>query len=215
MAILCVGYRLDFSWIHVAGLDHNPRNWFKHCFPPGLGDKLMFVGLARPHQGAIPACAELLSRCAASLISNRCTLPADYAQRAQHKAAAENGFYRHAHHQPILVDYPSLMESVARLVGCNPKPPSVTEPVKLVKYWLYPDCSFWYRQTGPDAVPHCLDSVLARFPLRRALNPHPMFALALCASLLHVGVSALLPRRIRGKAAWYLQPKKAILHGNG
>ena len=43
------------DWIGVEGEEHsiepNPRKWFKHCFPPGLGHKVAFLGYARPNQG--------------------------------------------------------------------------------------------------------------------------------------------------------------------
>ena len=55
LIILCTGYGLDFDWIGVEGEVHsiepNPRKWFKHCFPPGLGHKVAFLGYARPNQG--------------------------------------------------------------------------------------------------------------------------------------------------------------------
>ena len=57
LIILCTGYGLDFDWIGVEGEEHsiepNPRKWFKHCFPPGLGHKVAFLGYARPNQGKI------------------------------------------------------------------------------------------------------------------------------------------------------------------
>jgi dimethylaniline monooxygenase (N-oxide forming) len=38
--VLCTGYRLDFPWLKLEGFRANPRAWFLHCFPDGVGHSL-------------------------------------------------------------------------------------------------------------------------------------------------------------------------------
>lgn len=212
--ILCTGYRTDFSWLDAPGVEWNPRTWYKHCFPPGHGRSLMFLGWARPHQGGIPACAELLARYIALLLAGERTLPADYAERARDEGRAEHEFYAGAQHQVNVVDYPAFMDSVARLIGCLPEPPPLSAPERLLQYWLYPNWPLWYRQRGPGARPELVDSVLAAFPLRTSFRPHPFNLAALAFALMQAPIERLAPPRSGLGPRWPLRAKRTLLHGN-
>jgi len=122
--VLCNGYRTEFPWLQFEKFNSNPRSWFLHCFPPGLGHCLFFVGYARPHQGGIPVTAEMLSRYIALLLRGERTLPADYARQACQDAEAEREYYFLSPHLHSLVDYNAFLESVARRVGCEPRLPA-------------------------------------------------------------------------------------------
>jgi dimethylaniline monooxygenase (N-oxide forming) len=213
--VLCTGYQTDFSWLEAPGLDWNPRSWFKHCFPPGLGDKLMFLGWARPHQGGIPACAEILSRYIGMILAGTRTLPAAYAERAQREARDEDAYYLRARQSPNLVDYPAFMDSVARLVGCLPESPSLFRLQRLVQYWMYPNWPVWYRKDGPGAQPRLVGEVLDKFPLGTSYLPNPFILIALTFSFMQAPIGWLFPPRpgIEGRWAW--KAKKHLLHGNG
>jgi dimethylaniline monooxygenase (N-oxide forming) len=212
--LLCTGYRTDFSWLDLPGLDWNPRTWFKHCFPAGHGDKLMFLGWARPHQGGIPACAEMLARYVAMLLDGTRALPADYAERALREGADEHAYYRSCQHQVNLVDYPSFMDSVARLVGCVPVPPPPSRPERLFQYWAYPGWPVWYRTHGPGAKPALVEEVLARFPVHKTFVPSPFNLMAFGFSLMQAPLDAVLPRRSGLGEGWVFKAKKRILHDN-
>merc|ERR1719487_1275556 len=54
VVIGCTGYKTTFSWLD-ADVQWNPRTWYKHAFAPKYGERLVFIGWARPHQGGIPA----------------------------------------------------------------------------------------------------------------------------------------------------------------
>jgi dimethylaniline monooxygenase (N-oxide forming) len=123
--VLCCGYKTDFSWLDVDGLDWNPRSWYKHCFPSGdLGEKLMFLGWTRPHQGGIPACSEILSRYIALVLSGERHLPKNHGVIARMEGNLETKYYSSHPHVPVVVDLCAFMESVAVLIGCLPKAPS-------------------------------------------------------------------------------------------
>lgn len=123
--VLCTGYRADFGWLKIRDLNWDPRSWFLHCFPEGLGHCLFFVGYARPHQGGIPAVAEMLSRYIALLLRGDRALPVDYANQARRGAIAEKEYYHLSPNLSSLVDYNAIMESVARRIGCEPRLPLV------------------------------------------------------------------------------------------
>ena len=212
VVVLCTGYRTDFSWLDVPGLDWNPRTWFKHCFPAGLGDRLMFLGWARPHQGGIPACAEILARYIAMVLTGDRALPGDYAERALAEGRAEHDFYKHARHQVNLVDYPAFMDSVARLIGCTPAVPPLSSPERLAQYWLYPNWPIWYRKDGPGARSELVERVLSTFPLRTSFGLNPFNLMALGFSALQAPVEALWSPRPGLDRRWAFKAKKHLLH---
>lgn len=212
--VACTGYKTDFSWLDAPGLDWNPRTWFKHGFPPGWGDRLMFLGWARPHQGGIPPCAEMLSRYIAMLLDGSRTLPADYAERGRREGAEEHAYYTSAQHQVNVVDYPAFMDSVARLIGCLPEAPPSTRPERLMQYWLYPNWPLWYRTNGPGAKPELVERVLDHFPITKTFAPHPFNAMAVGFALMQAPLSLVMPARSGIGRGWSLKAKKTILHDN-
>ncbi|KAI0862320.1 hypothetical protein F4860DRAFT_472959 [Xylaria cubensis] len=127
--VLCTGYQASFPWIQIPErykFEANPRTWFLHCFPRLLGDRLFFVGYARPHQGGIPATAEMLSRYIALLLRGEAhPLPADYGSLALRDMADEQEYYSISPGLNSLVDYNAYIESLARRMGCEPKLPRV------------------------------------------------------------------------------------------
>lgn len=143
--VLCHGYRTKFPWLQVP-VSTNPRDWFLHCFPPGLGHCLFFVGYARPHQGGIPCAAEMLARYIGLLLGGQRSLPGDYASLARDNQLSEREYYFLSPDLHTLVDYNAFMESVARRVGCEPRlPPScvvafnlhILAVTSLVLPWFY------------------------------------------------------------------------------
>jgi dimethylaniline monooxygenase (N-oxide forming) len=124
--VYATGFRSDFSWIQLPENSHpssNPRSWFLHCFPEDHGHHLFFLGFARPHQGGVPAMAEMLSRYIALLLSGQRHLPRDYASQARQHAVAEREYYSLSPDLNTLVDYNAFLESVARRIGCEPRLP--------------------------------------------------------------------------------------------
>ncbi|KAJ8610363.1 hypothetical protein CTAYLR_003861 [Chrysophaeum taylorii] len=242
--IWCTGYQTRFDWLkkEAESVGVNPRAWFKNCFPPGYGASLAFLGWARPHQGGIPQCAELLARYHALLLAGELELPADYAEIAVREGLDLDRFYCITPDLKSLVDYFSFMESVAGLVGCEPKRPSIfLQPRTFIKYWIYPNWAYWYRTRGPGKDPSVVDDVLARFPLKQGLSasngtgvpvlgwPFPTVLAVLFAlvqkpfNFACLVLSALVPEDLRpskpgidkpDRRAWLYNKSKAfVLHG--
>ncbi|KAL7562626.1 hypothetical protein ACA910_002527 [Epithemia clementina (nom. ined.)] len=182
--VACTGYRMDMSWLDLQGfppIKPNPRTWFKHCFPPSMGDHIAFLGLARPHSGGIPQCSEMLARYIAQIQMGNCALPTDYATRALQDGAGEEECFHNTAHNLLLVDYPAFMMSVARLIGCTPKMP--WSPHQLVKFWTFPLWPCFFRTQGPGANPQACDAVLSKFGPYDSLAPMPLLAVQLIGSL--------------------------------
>ena len=157
--VLCNGYLTEFPWLKVDNLSSNPRDWFLHTFPAGLGHTLSFVGYARPHQGGIPPMAEMQARYVARVISGDRTLPSNYATLAQHDSTAERNYYHISPNLNTLVDYAAYLENVARRVGCEPYLPAscvvlfnlhMASVVLMLGSWLgLPDQSGYLKYAFP------------------------------------------------------------------
>lgn len=180
--VACTGFGLDFDWITTSDaevqLTKNPRTWFKHCFPPDMGEYLAMIGFARPHSGGIPQCAEMVSRYIAQLYLGNCTLPADYPEQAIAEGAAEAACFNLTPNYLMLVDYMAYMMSVAKLVGCEPRAnASLLSPREAVKHWTFPLWPCFFRTQGVGAKPEAAEAVLSQFGTYDALAPMPLLGL--------------------------------------
>jgi len=180
--VACTGFGLDFDWISTSDpsvtLTSNPRSWFKHCFPPQMGEYIAFVGFARPHSGGIPQCSEMVSRYIAQLYLGNRELPANYPEIAIAEGEAEEACFNLTPDYKMLVDYMAYMMSVAKLVGCTPrKTPPLSSPKDVVKYWTFPLWPCFFRTQGVGAKPETADAVISKFGAYDALAPMPLLAL--------------------------------------
>ncbi|KAK9772278.1 putative FAD/NAD(P)-binding domain-containing protein [Seiridium cardinale] len=123
--LLCIGFNAEFPWLKLKNCNADPRSWFLHCFPEVLGRCLFFVGYARPHQGGIPAMAEMLARYIALILRGDRVLPRDYTDQARCDAVAEQEYYHVSPNLRTLVDYNAFLESTARRIGCEPRLPAL------------------------------------------------------------------------------------------
>ncbi|KAH8083867.1 N,N-dimethylaniline monooxygenase [Aureococcus anophagefferens] len=220
--VCCTGYGLDFSWIAAdLGCDAaRPRELYKHCFPPNFKDApVAFLGLARGHQGGIPQCGELQARYAALLFAGKAALPEDFRARAAAEGAAEREYYGRSPNLEVLVDLPSYMESVARLIGCEPRVPW-WRPALCVKFLFYPAWPCWYRLRGPGADEAAAMAVLDAFPLAKSLKFTPFLPLFPVFWGFQRGVNVAAFPFVRGtpgplRPGWLgATSKHFVLHGN-
>lgn len=168
--IMCTGFKTDFAWLD-ADIDYNARTWFKNCIPPGYEDKLAFLGWTRPHQGAIPACSEMLARYLCLLYTGQKFLPADWKQQTKREKDIAENWYTEAPGYSTVVDYPSFMTSMAKLIGCEPVRPSIFNFKRFVQYYTFPVWPAFYRTQGPGARPEMLDYCLNQHGTFEALVP--------------------------------------------
>jgi len=176
IVILCTGFSMNLDWIEVEGSDPieaNPRTWFKHCFPPGLGDKVAFLGFARPAQGGIPQCSELLARYTALLLKGERMLPEDYAKQAIKEGQLETETFYSTPNATSLVEFPPFASSVARLIDCEPSV-SLISPSRFAKFWMLPQWMCFYRLNGPGANPDACWKVVDTFRIFDLMIPTPV-----------------------------------------
>lgn len=221
--ISCSGYKTQFDWLE-ADITYNPRTWYKHCFPPNYGTSLLFLGWARPQQGGIPACSEMLARYAALLISGERQLPDNISELTATEAQREIDFYSGSPHVDSLVDYPAFMDSVAKLIGCMPAMPNpFLRPRLFLKYWIYPCWACWYRKDGIGKNREALRDFLR--PISYSFGPSIplviiqllliLFSLPLYVFYKIIKSFGLIPAEKLGFGWMWGQPKIQILHGNG
>ncbi len=170
----CTGYDEGRPPSLIAGFEvSSVRDLYKHAFDPDLGERVAFVGWARPAQGGIPACSEMQSRYFALLLSEKRVLPEKSELRrliAEDRDGEERAFYARKY-QGTIVSYTPYMDAVADLVGCRP----------LVRdYLLNPRMAYHllcganiptaYRLRGPHAMPEMAERVLLSLPIAHTLK---------------------------------------------
>ena len=153
----------------IEGIDiAEVRQLYKHVFHPDLGERVAFIGWARPAQGGIPACSEMQSRYFALLCSGKRTLPEQGELRrliAQDREAEERAFYARRS-QGTLCSYTSYMDSVAVLVGCRPRLRDFLFKPRLAYHLLCgANIPTAYRLRGPHADPEMAQRVILRLPI--------------------------------------------------
>lgn len=184
--VLCTGYNFNFDWIEIEGrenIEANPRKWFKHCFPADLGDKLGLLGYARPAQGGIPQCSELLARYVALLIKGDRVLPKNYDVQAVIEGRAEAETFYGTSHTLALVEFSPFANSVARLIGCEPSAPLLS-PARFVKFWTLPLWTCFFRLNGPGAKPEVCWKVVDKYRIKDTLLPMPLLIIFVVFAML-------------------------------
>ena len=119
----------------------------------------------------------MLARYLALLYTGQRSLPKNYKSMTVEEGAALTAYYTQAAHLHSLVDYPIFMSSMARLIGCEPRPPSFLFNMKRwIQYYTFPTWPVFYRTRGPGANPAVVESVMSKFETWAAKGPsdHPL-----------------------------------------
>lgn len=166
MIMFCTGFKTTFPFLNVE--INNTRDLYKQMFYHEFDKTLAFIGFARPHQGGIPSLSEMQSRYFALLCSDKREFPSRsqrVEQAKKDKMSWEKEYYI-TPHVSSLVNYNKYIDSIAALVGCQPKIPSFFEDRKMfLKMWFGTQFSAQYRLTGPHAKPEPALRFLEKFPI--------------------------------------------------
>ncbi|WCN11183.1 flavin-containing monooxygenase [Marinomonas mediterranea] len=163
--VFCTGYKLSFPFLQRK--IECMRDLYKQIFIPSVGSSLAFVGFVRPQQGGIPVIAEMQSRYLAQLASGVKSLPSLEKQKEVIMEDANHWEteYHITPHVASLVNYCHYMDSMARLVGCMPKTPSLLkDPLLRVKLLHNPQFAAQYRLEGPHPMSESSRDFLVNFP---------------------------------------------------
>ena len=195
--IFSTGYRSPSdSFLPEKYHSVDPRSMFKHSLHPDFGDKIAWIGRARPNFGGQFPLMEMQSRFFAMIASNKTSLPTRAAMEASitedHDANIEQ-FEDYAVRMRSLVDYYRYMDGFADVIGC--KPPITkylfTKP-KLWHHLVYgPTQATQFRLVGPGAKPKLAEDIIYQLPVS-SLNP-------------------VVKAGIRGRAHQLLQRPKKLL----
>lgn len=172
--LMCTGYNINFPFIEEKFRPpRGIRSLYKHTIHP-LSDSLAYMGFARPHTGAIPACSELHARLFAQRLHGRVNIPKDI-QRfiAEDKAKEEAMFYLSPDLETV-VNPTDYMDSLARLIGCYTHPLQLLASPTLFLKWqtcLSHPCRYRLRGPGsnPDLAHKWIESIPSQHSLKEAV----------------------------------------------
>ena len=170
VVIFCTGYQNRIDWLPTDLQALDPRSLYKHMIHPTWGDRLVWIGWARPNYGSQFPILELQARYFALLCTQQFALPSlkEMQHQIQHdRQRAEEQFEATAERLKSLVDYYHYMDSLAEIMGCRPP---------LWRYLLlYPH--LWlrmvygatqatqFRLQGPGQKPELARDILAKLPV--------------------------------------------------
>jgi len=109
----------------------DPRSMYKHMFNPNVGNRLAWVGWARPGFGSQFPIMEMQSRYCALIFSGELKLPSFEEMIKDEKNDIEvykQQFEDNALRIRSLVDYHKYMNDLAKIMGCYPP---------IIKYFFY------------------------------------------------------------------------------
>lgn len=165
VVIFAHGYHPTFPFLELPdGVQpRHPGLLYLRMFLPEIGDRLGFLGFARPAIGAIPPTGELQARLFALVASGQRVLP----DRPTMQAGVERmlresaQLYPQLEHPNVVVSWIRYMDRIAAIIGCRPTWRLLGRPRLLWKLLRGPMTGAVYRQEGPGADPIARDTVLS------------------------------------------------------
>jgi dimethylaniline monooxygenase (N-oxide forming) len=192
--VFSTGYtnKADFMPEELKTCD--PRQMYKHIFHPELGDKLAWIGWARPGFGSQFPIMEMQARYCAMIFNGDQKLPSkeDMIQQAQ----KDEGMYieqfeENATRIRSLVDYHRYMNGLAKIIGCNP--PLVAYFFKNPKMWLHlmygPTQATQFRLRGPGKKVKLAHQIITQLPI----STYNHIVKAGLRGRIYYGLKSLLP----------------------
>lgn len=123
VVLFCTGYKNYVSFLRNELKETDPRSLYKHMFNPKLGDKMVWLGWARPAFGSQFPIMEMQARFFALICTGQRYLP-DVEKMQQVISIEQEHYLKQFEHNAerirSLVDYHIYMDSLADLIGCKP-----------------------------------------------------------------------------------------------
>lgn len=124
--IACTGYRQAFPFFddELQNQLVSSNRFYNYMFPPGIPDKVAFIGYVRPAIGTVPVLAEMQSRLLALFLNGKLVLPPVHemhAAIAAQQAAAQEQFPMDFERLGQLVDYYGLLTNLAGQIDVIPR----------------------------------------------------------------------------------------------
>lgn len=164
LVVFSTGYinSIDFMPKELQNCD--PRQLYKNMFHPDYGDKIAWVGWARPAFGSQFPIMEMQSRYCALIFSEEQQLPSsiDMIESAKSDMAIYKEQYKeNAERIRSLIDYHRYMNDLAKIIGCYPP---------LLKYFFLRPRLWFHLMYGPtQATQFRLRGTGKKFKLSREI----------------------------------------------
>jgi len=189
--VMCVGYNDHFPFLEekYRPREGNVKNLFKHAFHPDAGPTLAFIGFCRPSTGAIPACAEILSRLWTLLLAKKVKLPSNLPKVIEYDRIREENFFHRSRTVNSLVTPIDFFDSVAQVIGCYPAWYSSIywfNPMLFVRRVACPNLPCNYRLVGPQAKPEYAKKWISH--MQCVFSPYGMLHVTWAKILTHFGL---------------------------
>ena len=121
--VFSTGYLNYVDFMPKAFETCDPREMYKHMFHPNLGNRMAWIGWARPGFGSQFPIMEMQARYCSQVFKDHLKLPEPLEMRRialDDMSIYKNQFEENAEHIRSLVDYHRYMDSLANIMGCRP-----------------------------------------------------------------------------------------------
>lgn len=168
--VFSTGYVNHASFMPPELQSCDPRKMFKHMFHPEFGDKLAWIGWARPGFGSQFPIMEMQARYCSMLFTGQLDLPEP--DEMNRIADADFEIYRqqfegNAEKIRSLVDYHRYMDSLASIIGCTP--PLFWYFLRHPRLWIHlmygPTQATQFRLRGPGKKTKLAQDIIRRLPI--------------------------------------------------
>lgn len=168
--VFSTGYHnyIDFMPEGLQACD--PRDIYKHMFHPDWGDRITWIGWARPGFGSQFPIMEMQARYCALVFNGELKLP--NSREMQGIAKDDMSIYKAQFEESAirirsLVDYHRYMDSLAKLIGC--RPPLFKYFLRFPKLWMHlmygPTQATQFRLRGPGKKIKEAHKILDKLPI--------------------------------------------------
>ena len=168
--VFCTGYHNEVTFMPEGLQSCDPRTMYKHMFHPDMGDKLAWIGWARPGFGSQFPIMEMQSRYLGLIWSGKKKLPeTDEMQRTIQADLANyvKQFEGNATRIRSLIDYHGYMNQMAKIIGCFP--PLMTYFFTKPRLWLHlmygPTQATQFRLRGPGKKVKLAQEIIRKLPV--------------------------------------------------
>ena len=176
----------------------DPRSLYKHMFHPEYGDRLAWIGWARPGFGSQFPIMEMQSRYCALIFSEEMKLPGNdemIKTAEEDEAIYREQFEENAVRIRSLVDYHRYMNGMAKIIGCYP--PLLRYFFTRPKIWLHlmygPTQATQFRLKGPGKKVKLAHEIIRQLPI----STFNHIVKAGLRGRLYFGLRALVPPFLR------------------
>jgi dimethylaniline monooxygenase (N-oxide forming) len=179
----------------------DPRTLYKHMFHPNYGDKVAWIGWARPGFGSQFPIMEMQARYCALIFNGDLKLPNKeqmILSAKEDEAIYMDQFEENAARIRSLVDYHRYMNDMAKIIDCHP--PLSAYFFKNPKIWLHlmygPTQATQFRLKGPGKKVKLAHKIIKKLPI----STYNHIVKAGLRGRLYFGLRSLLPSFLRSAA---------------